>query len=118
MDSIVTVRRGFAVFVLMTLIVTAAGGLAPSTDTSASTTSWTAYVGNFGSVTPIDTATNTAESAITFGQSLNGIAITPNRKTAYVSNLGPDFTVTPIDTATNTAGSAITVGNDPDGIAI
>jgi YVTN family beta-propeller protein len=46
-----------------------------------------------------------------------GIAITPDGKTAYVSN-GSSGTVTPIEVATNTAGTAITVGSEPGWIAI
>jgi YVTN family beta-propeller protein len=82
-------------------------------------TSHTAYVANngSGSVTPIDTATNTAGTAITVGSEPYAIAITPDGRTAYVTNDGSD-SVTPIDTATNTAGTAITVGSVPFGIAI
>ena len=46
-----------------------------------------------------------------------GVAITPNGTTAYVTNFG-DGTVTPIDTATNTAGTPIAAGAHPYGIAI
>ena len=81
--------------------------------------SHTAYVANFASksVTPIDTATNTAGTAITVGIEPAGVAITPDGMTAYVPNFGSN-TVTPIDTATNMAGTAITVGAGPGGIAI
>ena len=70
-----------------------------------------------GTVTPIDTATNTAGPAITgVGGNLGKIAITPDGKTAYVVNqLGG---VTPIDTATNTAGSTISLGGVLNSIAI
>jgi YVTN family beta-propeller protein len=70
-----------------------------------------------GTVTPIATATNTAGAPITVGRGPIGIAITPNGKTAYVTNYIAD-TVTPIATATNTAGAPITVGRGPIGIAI
>jgi YVTN family beta-propeller protein len=70
-----------------------------------------------GSVTPIDTATDTADSPITVGSGPNAIAITPNGQTVYVVNSGSG-SVTPIDTATNTAGAPITVGSSPEGIAI
>ncbi|MFL5907807.1 MAG: hypothetical protein ACJ75Z_09470, partial [Solirubrobacterales bacterium] len=46
-----------------------------------------------------------------------GIAITPDGATAYVTNFGSG-NVTPIATATNTAGTPITVGDRPAGIAI
>ena len=68
-------------------------------------------------MTPIDTATNTPGTAIPVGSDPFGIAITPDGKTAYVTNDGSD-TVTPIDTATNTPGTPIPVGSIPDGIAI
>jgi len=82
-------------------------------------TAHTAYVANFDSdsVTPVDTATNTAGTAITVGIEPYGIAITPDGRTAYVTNAGSD-SVTPIDTATNTAGTAIPVGSGPDAVAI
>jgi YVTN family beta-propeller protein len=68
-------------------------------------------------VTPICTATNTPGKAITVGKGPSYIAITPNGKTAYVSNEGSG-TVTPISTATNKPGKAITVGSYPVAIAI
>ena len=61
-------------------------------------------------MTPIDLATNTPGAPITVGSTPFGIAITPDGKTAYVTNAG-DNTVTPIDVATNTAGAAIHVGS-------
>jgi YVTN family beta-propeller protein len=69
----------------------------------------TAYVVNqFGStVTPINTATNTALKPIAVGHAPDAIAMTPDGKTAYVANQG-DGTVTP---------KPITVGLDPITIA-
>ena len=61
--------------------------------------------------------TNTGGTAIPVGTYPDGIAITPDGKTAYVTNLDSG-TVTPISTATNTAGTAIPVDMDPGGIAI
>ena len=91
--------------------VTAAAG--------AVTPAWTAYVANFdaNSVTPIDTATNTAGPSITVGSHPGSVAITPNGKTAYVVNTQA-ASVTPINTSTNTPGSPISVGSSPQGIAI
>ena len=107
--------RGVRVGVLalaagLCLVVPAVAGAAPS--------AWTAYVANFESntVTPIDTATNTAGTVINnVGRSF-AVAITPNGQTAYVPNW-VSGSVTPLDTATNTPGTAIPVGN-PRGIAI
>jgi YVTN family beta-propeller protein len=45
------------------------------------------------------------------------VAVTPDGKTAYVTNYG-DGTVTPITVATNTAGTPITVGSNPLGVAV
>ena len=68
-------------------------------------------------VTPIDTATNKAGSAIDVGANPSGIAITPDGKTVYVTCSDPG-TVVPINTATNTAGPAIKVGEYPYAIVI
>ena len=84
-----------------------------------------------GTVTPIDTATNTALKPITVPPGVTAIAITPNRKTVYVSSgksegassicTGPPVpanTVTPISTATNKPGKPIYVGSGPGAIAV
>ncbi len=78
-----------------------------------------AYVANAGSdtVTPIELATNEPGAEIKVGEAPEGIAITPDGKTAYVVNYGSD-TVTPIDVATSEPGAEIKVGSDPYGIAI
>jgi YVTN family beta-propeller protein len=88
------------------------------TPAGASRTIW-AYVVNakFGTVTPINTATNKAAKTIKVGSDPVAIAITPNGKTAIVVNYGSG-TVTPINTATNKAGKAVKVGKDPIAIAI
>jgi DNA-binding beta-propeller fold protein YncE len=69
-----------------------------------------------GTVTPIRTASNTALPPIKAGNP-NAIAITPDGKTAYVTNfiLG---TVTPIRTATNTALPSIKTGRSAVTIVI
>jgi YVTN family beta-propeller protein len=78
-----------------------------------------AYVTNETSntVTPIDTATNVAGTAIPVDDSPVAVAITPNGEAAYVANRSSE-SVTPIDTATNTAGTPIAAGFAPDAIAI
>jgi YVTN family beta-propeller protein len=81
----------------------------------------TAYVANMGSgtVTPIDTATNTAGSPITVGTEPIAIAFTPDSATAYVVNFGPGpGTVSPVDVATGTAGPPITVGYFPRSVVV
>jgi YVTN family beta-propeller protein len=84
----------------------------------------TAYVANYGAegqhgdvpgtVSPINTATNTAGTpiALGLGASPNAVVITPDGKTAYVANTGSN-TVTPINTATNAAGTPIGVDHGP-----
>src|SRR5207248_838429 len=97
----------------------AAGGLLAAVCPAQAATAYTAYVANWsaGTVSPINTATNVVDSAITVGTNPAGIAITPDGKTAYVANYGAN-TVTPINTATNTAGTAIAAGSAPVGVAI
>ena len=74
----------------------------------------TAYVANQFSetVTPLQVATGQAGTAIPAGANLAYITITPDGKTAYVSNtregMSPEDTVTPIQIATGKAGKAIT----------
>jgi YVTN family beta-propeller protein len=70
-----------------------------------------------GTVTPVNTATNQAGRPIRVGRGPVGIAITPNGRTAYVTN-SDSGTVTPIDTATNQAGPPIRVGPGPLSIVI
>ena len=71
--------------------------------------------------------TDRAESPITVGAGPQAIAISPDGKTAYVTDAGAVVTgqsgaigdtVTPIDLSTKTALAPITVGNGPIGIAI
>ena len=69
------------------------------------------------SVTPISTATNIADPAIPVGNDPGAIAITPDGKTAYVTNQYSTW-VTPIDTATNTAGPPIQIGTGSGAIAM
>lgn len=68
-------------------------------------------------VTPINTATNTAGRPIPVGSNPTTIAITPDGRTVYVANAESN-TVTPIATATNKPGKPITVGKDPSYLAI
>src|SRR5262249_43808105 len=49
---------------------------------------------------------------IPVGNNPDGIAITPDGRTAWVANSGSN-TVQPIDLATNTAGTPIAVGSSP-----
>ena len=94
-----------------------------------------------GTVTPIDTATNTPGAPIEVGMRPRAIVITPDSRTAYVVNQSrpqpppwhnyeaekrglpqpapdPRGTVTPVDTATNTPGEPIDEGDEPFAIAV
>lgn len=68
-------------------------------------------------MTPIAVATNTPGSPIFIGVNPTGVVVTPDGKTAYVTNQSSD-TVTPIAVATNTPGRPISVGHNPFGIAV
>lgn len=78
-----------------------------------------AIVVNHGSktVTPIDLSTNTPKASLTVGNTPASIAITPDGKTAYITD---DFlhAVIPIDIATYKAGIPISAGMVPYSIAI
>ena len=73
-----------------------------------------AYVTNFGSgtVTPINTVTNTACRPVNLSGVPNALAITPDGRTAYVTN-AISGTLTPVTIATGIADLPITVGERP-----
>ena len=77
------------------------------------------YVAAPGTVTVIDTSTNSVTATVS-DASLNyprGVAISPNGSYAYVANYGGG-TVSVIDTSTNSVTAAVTVGTSPMGVAI
>jgi YVTN family beta-propeller protein len=79
-----------------------------------------AYITNSGdgTVSVINTATNTVVGSITVGNNPIGVAVTPDGSKVYVTNFLDD-TVSVINTATNTVvGSPITVGAHPYGVAV
>ena len=61
----------------------------------------------------ITTATGAVSAPITVGKNPIGVAITPDGKHAYVTNLD-DGTVSVITTATGAVSAPITVGKGPD----
>ena len=68
-----------------------------------------------GTVSAIDTTTNTVVAAVPVSASPNspfGVAVTPDGNTVYATNPDDD-TVAVIDTATNTVTSTIAVGDGP-----
>ena len=70
-----------------------------------------------GTVSVIDTATNTVVATIPVGVGPIGVAITPDGTRAYVTN-GDSNTVSVIDTATNTLVATVPVGVRPVAVAI
>ncbi|MDH6284816.1 YncE family protein [Prescottella agglutinans] len=81
-----------------------------------------AYVANLGSgtVSVINTATNSVTATVEVGERPAAVAITPDGTRVYVTNAtnGGNGTVSVIDTATNIVTATITVGRNPGGVAI
>ena len=84
------------------------------------------YIANYadGTVSVINTSTNTEAAKISVGAGPVGVAISPDNSHVYISNLS-DGTVSVINTATNTITATIAVGytnatqkSTPFGIAI
>jgi autotransporter-associated beta strand protein/YVTN family beta-propeller protein len=74
-----------------------------------------------GTVSVINTATNSVVSSIPVGFSPTGITVTPNGQYVYVANMnnqGVSGTVSVISTATNTVVSTIAVGAAPIGVSV
>src|SRR5439155_1628016 len=78
-----------------------------------------AYITNIndGTVSVIDTASNTVMATAPVGNFPNGVAVTPDGARVYVANV-VDSTVSVIDTPSNTVTATVTVGLNPEGIAV
>ncbi len=79
-----------------------------------------AYVadGNAGTVSKIDTATNTVVGApIPVGNGPSGLAVSPSGQKIYVA-LSDDDAVAVIDTVTDTVADSIPVGDSPRSVAV
>jgi YVTN family beta-propeller protein len=79
-----------------------------------------AYITNsdtVGTVSVINTATNSVTATITVRQGPVGVAVSPDGRKVYVAN-GGSGTVSVIDTATNAVTAEITVGVEPSGVAV
>jgi YVTN family beta-propeller protein len=76
--------------------------------------------GGPGTVSVIDTATNTVVATVPVGVQPEGVAVTPDGKHAYVTNFTglAIGTVSVIDTATNTVVATVPVGYGPTGVAV
>jgi YVTN family beta-propeller protein len=73
-------------------------------------------------VAVIDTATDTVTQTVVVepassANTVDGIAMSPNGRYAYVSNLGSN-SVSVLDTATNTIVKTVLVGTSPGGVAV
>ncbi|MFD0009123.1 beta-propeller fold lactonase family protein [Streptomyces sp. NPDC127178] len=90
-----------------------------STPAAAQAVRTLAYVTNVipGTVSVIDTATNTRIGTIPVGDEPVGVAVSPNGTRVYVTNSGSN-NVSVIDTATNTRIGTIPVGDEPVGVAV
>jgi DNA-binding beta-propeller fold protein YncE len=78
----------------------------------------TLYAEGIGTLTPISTATNTPGTGIALPFDPFGVAVTPNGKTAYLTNWNKS-TVVPLDLSTDVAGSPIKpIGLQPDQILV
>jgi YVTN family beta-propeller protein len=78
-----------------------------------------AYITNSGdgTVSVIDTTSNTFVNTILVGRKPFGVAVTPDGSKVYVVNSG-DGTVSVINPATNEVIGSIAVGTDPVGVAV
>ena len=78
-----------------------------------------AYIPNEGSgtVSVIDTATNTVVATVVVGSGPDGVAVNPAGTRVYVTNEGSN-TVSVINTATNTVVATVDVGFLPQGVAV
>jgi YVTN family beta-propeller protein len=90
-------------------LVLASAMIALSASADSAVAGVTAYVVNVasGTVIPLVTETGTPGTPIPVGLAPEGIAVTPDGKTVYVTS--QNGTVTPIATATNTPGTPISI---------
>ncbi|AKB22332.1 beta-propeller fold lactonase family protein [Methanosarcina sp. WH1] len=70
-----------------------------------------------GTVSVIDTATDTVTDTVKIGEEPSGIAVSPSGTKVYVANYG-NSSVSIIDTATNKVIGTVEVGSYPNGIAV
>jgi YVTN family beta-propeller protein len=84
-----------------------------------------AYITNYadGTVSVIDTATNTVTATVPVGIQPYGVGINPNGTKVYVANSGEltndgDHTVSIIDTSNNTVTATVNVGKYPKGVVV
>ncbi|MFD5424148.1 hypothetical protein [Streptomyces sp. NPDC127084] len=73
--------------------------------------------GNPGTVSVVDTVTNTVVVAIPVGSGPVGVAVSPDGTRVYVTDFSGS-TVSVVDTATNTVVATVPVGSGPFGLAV
>ena len=85
----------------------------------ASTRAQNAYITNqnSGTVSVIDTATDTVIATIPVGPRPFGVAVSPDGSKVYVTSSFPN-TVSVIDAATNTVSATIVVGSQPVAVGV
>src|SRR5882757_2088976 len=79
------------------------------------------YQGGNGTVSVIDTVSNTVTASIVVARAPHGLVVTPDGRRIYVTNSSVGETgnsVSVIDTASNTVTATIPVGRLPGGVAI
>ena len=75
------------------------------------------YALDIGTVSVIDTATNTITATVGVGSIPSGVAVSPDGTKVYVTNFGSE-NVSVIDAATNTVTASVNVGSMPIGVAV
>lgn len=74
-------------------------------------------IANPGNVVVIDTATNTVTGSIKIRRHTDGVAVSPDGSTVYVTDTVFGF-VSVVDAATNAITAAVHVGHGPTGVAV
>jgi YVTN family beta-propeller protein len=70
-----------------------------------------------GTVSVIDTDTNKLMVTVPAGRHLDNVAVSPDGKHVYVTDLNPPGSVLVIDTTTNTVAATVSIANT-EGIAV
>ncbi len=112
-----SVALASAIMILFLILVSSTASAA--TEQSASSVAQYAYITNIndGTVSVIDTATDTVTATVNVGNWPHGIAVNPDGTKVYVGNSRSD-TVSVIDTATNAVIDTVPVESGPAGVAV
>jgi YVTN family beta-propeller protein len=108
----------FTSVILVLFLILISSTTSAATEQGSSSAGTYAYITNYdGTVSVIDTATNTVTATIPVGGDLYGVAVNPKGTKVYVGNK-MDSTVSVIDTMTNTVTATVPVGLCPFGVAV